>query len=93
MRTVESTTRFRRDFKREKKGWHRETLDVDLLAVMRALMFDQILAPRYCDHALTGDWKGWRDCHLYPDLVLIYKLAGADRLVLARLGSHSELDL
>jgi len=42
------------------------------------------------DHALTGDWKGWRDCHVEPDWLLIYK-ALSDELLLGRTGSHSDL--
>ena len=42
------------------------------------------------DHALGGAWRGFRDCHVKPDLVLIYRKS-ADALALARLGSHSEL--
>jgi mRNA interferase YafQ len=43
------------------------------------------------DHPLKGEWRGYRDCHVKPDLVLIYAKRGADLLRLARLGSHSEL--
>ncbi|WLV67219.1 type II toxin-antitoxin system YafQ family toxin [Pseudomonas aeruginosa] len=49
--------------------------------------------PRHRDHALTGDWKDHRDCHVKPDLVLIYQKPDADTLRLVRLGSHSELGL
>ena len=45
------------------------------------------------DHALTGNWKDHRDCHIRPDLVLIYSKPAEDQLILARLGSHSELGL
>ncbi len=45
---------------------------------------------KFSDHPLSGDWDGYRDCHLKPDLVLIYK-ADEDVLRLARLGSHSNL--
>lgn len=43
------------------------------------------------DHDLTGDWIGYRECHIKPDLLLIYRKVGDDMLILARLGSHSEL--
>jgi len=43
------------------------------------------------DHALAGQWKDFRDCHIRPDLVLIYARFGDKLLSLARLGSHSEL--
>lgn len=58
-----------------------------------ALASDEPLEPRHRDHALSNDWKDYRDCHVKPDLVLIYRLMGDDRLILVRLGSHSELDL
>jgi mRNA interferase YafQ len=45
------------------------------------------------DHALSGEWKDHRDCHLKPDLVLIYRLPDVETLELVRLGSHSELSL
>jgi len=51
------------------------------------------LEPGHRDHALTGDWKDYRDCHIKPDLVLIYQKPDADTLRLVRLGSHSELSL
>jgi mRNA interferase YafQ len=54
---------------------------------------DQALEPRHRDHALTGDWADHRDCHIKPDLVLIYRKTGDDVLPLVRLGSHSELGL
>ena len=51
------------------------------------------LEPRHHDHALSGEWKDHRDCHVRPDLVLIYQKSGADTLRLVRLGSHAELGL
>ncbi|MDR2127655.1 MAG: type II toxin-antitoxin system YafQ family toxin [Burkholderiaceae bacterium] len=94
MRKIEVTTAFRRDFKRESKGAHRAILDTALKQVIAALAGDRPLPAKYHDHALTGNWKAYRDCHVRPDLVLIYRHAeNPRRLVLARLGSHSELDL
>ncbi len=93
MRTIERTGQFKRDFKRESKGLYRLTLQTDLTAVVVALANDQALEPRYRDHGLTGDWKDHRDCHIKPDLVLIYRLPDETRLQLVRLGSHSELGL
>lgn len=104
MRQIERTGQFKRDYKgssqktgkiykREAKGQHRATLDADLVPVLVALADDQPLEPRHRDHALTGDWKDHRDCHVKPDLVLIYQKPDADTLRLVRLGSHSELGL
>ncbi len=91
MRTIEHSTAFKRDYKREAKGHHRTTLDADLVPVLVALANDSPLVPRYRDHDLSGDWAGYRDCHIKPDLVLIYRKPDPNTLRLARLGSHSEL--
>lgn len=93
MRQIERTGQFKRDYKREVKGQHRATLDTDLVPVLVALASDQSLEPRHRDHALTGDWKDHRDCHIKPDLVLIYRKPDTSVLQLVRLGSHSELGL
>ena len=89
MRAIERTTQFKRDFKREMKGRHRTTLETDLTAVLRALVNDAPLAEKYRDHLLSGEWSGFRDCHVKPDLVLINEKPGTDTLRLVRLGSHS----
>jgi mRNA interferase YafQ len=91
MRTIDRPSSFKRDYKREAKGRYRKTLDVALVPVLTALVTDQTLAPRYRDHDLTGDWAGHRECHLKPDLLLIYRKIGDESLTLVRLGSHSEL--
>jgi mRNA interferase YafQ len=91
MRTIERSTAFRRDYKREARGRYRATLDADLMPVLAALADDQPLEPRHRDHDLSGDWAGYRDCHIRPDLVLIYRKPDANVLRLARLGSHSEV--
>ena len=93
MRTIERTTQFKRDFKRERKGRHRTTVQDDLIAVVTDLASDRSLAPHLRDHALTGNWRDHRDCHVKPDLVLIYRLVGDATLQLVRLGSHSELGI
>ena len=93
MRTIEPTSQFKRDLKREAKGLHRQTLQVDFTVIITTLANDLPLAERHRDHALTGDWKDHRDCHIKPDLVLIYRKLGADVLQLVRVGSHSELGL
>ena len=93
MRTIEPTGQFKRDFKREAKGPHSQTLQVDFTDIITALANDLLLADKHRDHALTGEWKDHRDCHVKPDLVLIYRKLGADVLQLVRIGSHSELGL
>jgi mRNA interferase YafQ len=91
MRTVKYTSRFRRDHKREKSGQHGKRLDALLLEVVTLLVADKPLPQRYCDHPLGGEWNDHRDCHIKPDLVLIYRKPNDASLELVRLGSHSEL--
>ncbi len=91
MRTIDRPGSFKRDYRREAKGQYRKTLDALLVPVLRDLATDQPLAPRFRDHELSGDWAGYRECHLKPDLLMIYRKTGAEALTLARLGSHSEL--
>ena len=91
MRKIERTSQFKRDYKREARAQHRTSLDASLVPLLVALADDQPLEPRRHDHALSGDWKDHRDCHVKPDLVLIYQKPDADTLRLVRLGSHSEL--
>lgn len=79
-RTVYPTSQFKRDIKKR-------FLDLATPAwaeVLHALCNDQILPAQYRDHALTGNWLGCRDCHIKPDLVLIYEREGND-LILHRL--------
>lgn len=93
MRIIEWTTQFKRDFKRERKGQHRFTLEDDLFPLVERLAQDELLEIRYRDHYLSGNWNDHRDCHLKPDLVLIYQKPDSTTLRLVRLGSHSELGL
>ena len=93
MRRIERTGQFKRDYKREAKGLYRSTLNLELAPVITALARDEPLEPRRRDHALTGDWKDHRDCHVKPDLVLIYRKPDDEVLQLVRLGSHSELGI
>jgi mRNA interferase YafQ len=91
MRTIRYTSRFKRDYKRKKSGRHRKVLDLALLEVVNLLAADALLPRQYCYHALSGEWADHRDCHIKPDLILIYRKAGDDYLDLVRLGSHSEI--
>jgi mRNA interferase YafQ len=96
MRTIKYTTSFKKNFKREKKGQYRKSVEFDLAELLTLLQADMVLPERYRDHALTGNWKDYRDCHIKPDLLLIYQKTDQDELLileLVRLGSHSELDL
>jgi mRNA interferase YafQ len=91
MRIVKYTSRFRRDYRREKSGRHGERLDAALLETVAMLAKDEPLLRRYFDHPLSGEWSDHRDCHIRPDLILIYRKPDDASLELVRLGSHSEL--
>jgi len=93
MRTIRYANRFKRDYRREKSGVLGKKLDTLLSEAVEYLLADKPLPARYVDHALVGEWKDHRDCHIRPDLVLIYRKLESDILELARLGSHSELGL
>lgn len=87
MRKIENTNQFKRDFK--KHG----AMDSALIEVLYKLANDEVLNPKYCDHPLSGEWSDHRDCHIKPDIILIYRKVGNDILQLVRIGSHSELGL
>jgi len=91
MRRIEHTTAFRRDFKSEKRGPYRDEIDSLITSVVSLLAEDQPLADKHRDHRLGGRWRDHRECHLKPDLLLIYRKPGVEVLQLVRLGSHSEL--
>ncbi len=93
MRDVKYTSRFKRDYRREQSGRHGKKLDVLLMEAVNLLAADEPLPRRYFDHPLSGEWNDHRDCHIKPDLVLIYRKPDDDSLELVRLGSHSELGL
>lgn len=91
MRIVRYTGRFKRDYRREKSGVLGRKLDALLMDVVNLLADDEPLPRRNLDHPLSGEWSDHRDCHIRPDLVLIYRKPDDDTLELVRLGSHSEL--
>ena len=93
MRTIEATTAFRKDVKRERKGVLGKKLDRIIFEIIETLAADAKLPERCRDHAMIGEWADFRDCHVRPDLVLIYRKPDNDRLQLVRLGSHSELGI
>lgn len=92
MRMISRTNQFKRDYKREARGQYRAILDQLLVDVITHLMSDIPLQAKYRDHALVSNWSDYRDCHLKPDLVLIYQITD-NTLTLVRLGSHSQLAL
>ena len=91
MRRIERINAFRRDFKREKRGQHRRDVESLLTLAVSLLSEDKPLLEKNRDHALAGEWNDFRECHLKPDLLLIYRRLDPDVLQLVRMGSHSEL--
>lgn len=90
-RTIERSSQFKKDYKREVKGIYRMMLNDSLQNILNILVNDLPIPEKYAAHPLKGNWRTFRDCHLYPDLILIYKKQGDRCLKLARLGSHSEI--
>lgn len=88
MKALDRTTKFRRDLKREMKA--DPSIQELLKLVISDLLEGKSLPEKMKDHPLSGEWKNHRDCHVKPDLVLIYK-TDDEAVTLVRLGSHSEL--
>ena len=93
MRTIRFTSKFKSDHKREKSGRHSKKLDALLKPILEILVEDGTLPKNVVDHPLNGQWQDCRDCHVKPDLILIYRKPDETTLELVRLGSHSELGL
>ncbi|MGB7554340.1 MAG: type II toxin-antitoxin system YafQ family toxin [Candidatus Korobacteraceae bacterium] len=91
MRTIEWTTAFRRDYKRTTATPRYKDIESLLPEIVGLLANDRPLHEKYRDHGLGGNWKNHRECHLKPDLLLIYKRPDRQTLRLVRMGSHSEL--
>jgi mRNA interferase YafQ len=88
MRALEFTTNFKRDYKLCKK----QGKDMcKLQTVLEILQSGESIPAEYKDHPLSGNQKGFRDLHIEPDWVLIYKEVGDIIVVLAATGSHSHL--
>ena len=89
-RAIKWAVKFKRDFKRELKALGKE-IDILLFDVLAFLISDTPLPTKYQDHKQSGEWEGCRECHIKPDLLLIYERPDNKTLRLMRLGSHSEL--
>jgi len=84
---VEQSKKFKKDIKILQK----QKFNIDLVkSVINQLVKNQILDRKYCDHKLVGNWYGHRECHIKPDVILIYEKTSS-KLKLARISSHSEL--
>ena len=87
MRQPEYSGQFLRDVKRAQKRGK----DMDKLKTLLSLLIDDTPLPAaYLDHPLKGEWHGFRDAHLEPDWLLIYKLVG-DVVRFERTGRHTDL--
>lgn len=81
------STQFKRDVKlAEKRG--RDMFK--LKAVLEKLIKEDFLEPKHRDHKLTGDYNNHRECHVEPDWLLIYRIAGKE-VIFVRTGTHSDL--
>ena len=83
------SNRFKKDLKlAHKRGYPLERLD----AVVEKLASGQTLEPKYRDHDLTGNYAGFRECHIQPDWLLVYRIENEElMLFLSRTGTHSDL--
>jgi mRNA interferase YafQ len=87
MKALRVTAAFRKDLKRvERRGYSRALLET----VVDALRRGEELPSARRDHPLKGVWKGWRECHVQPDWLLIYTTTETE-VVLARTGTHADL--
>jgi mRNA interferase YafQ len=82
------SSQFKKDFKKITKLPIPEIIEVG--NVISILQKGLILESNYVDHALVGNWHGFRDCHIKPDLVLIYRTHNT-YLQLARIGTHNDV--
>lgn len=80
-------------FKKTFKLARKRGLDVNLLnQIVNRLQNGETLDEKYCDHALSGEYKGHRECHIQPDWLLIYRINEDDLiLILVATGTHSDL--
>jgi mRNA interferase YafQ len=87
MKTLRIANAFKKDLKRiTKRDCDRALLET----VIDALRDGQQLPHARRDHPLKGEWKGWRECHIEPDWLLIYKATEVE-VLLARTGTHADL--
>lgn len=89
MYKVRPTSKFQKDLKRAKKRGY----DIDLLtSIIKKLAAGEPLPAKNKDHELSGNYIGCRECHITPDWLLIYELAGDELILyLTRAGTHSDL--
>jgi mRNA interferase YafQ len=72
MRTIERSVQFKEDYRREKGGPHGKEIDADLAVVFGFLVTDKLMPTRYPIRASQESMPEYRDCYIYPDLVLTF---------------------
>ena len=89
-RYVRRTAKFKKEYKLAIKQGKDIAKALDVICM---LANDEPLPEKFCDHQLSGKWKDFRECHITPDWLLVYKKTDNDGLllILTRLASHSEL--
>ena len=89
MLTIKYHTLIKKDFKRIKKRGY----DISRLEKIVELLANEVPLPeQFKDHNLSGNYNGFRECHIAPDWLLIYQVNNNELvLVLSRTGSHSDL--
>ena len=87
MRQIVHTSQFKRDYKKRSRE---RGVDHLLAGIINKLVAGESLETKFRDHPLKGGYTSCHECHLKPDLLLIY-VQTPDELRLVRLGSHSEL--
>ena len=82
---------FKKDMERDRQSGQFDKADFEmLLKVIDTLSDAVVLDQKYKDHILKGNWQGYRECHIKPDWLLVYRINEAEgTLNLARLGSHN----
>jgi len=90
--TVKFTSRFKKDYKLiQKRGLDTDKM-FEVIDLIAAGTNEELLKKDYDDHALSGNWKGYRECHIEPDWLLIYEIVeNVLVLSLVRTGTHADL--
>ena len=88
LRQAKFTTSFKRDLKRQKKrGNSRDKIEI----IIELICTNGDAPAKYFPHNLSGNWKGYRECHIEPDWLLIYSIESDELAVFYRTGTHSDL--
>ena len=89
MLSIKYVTKFKKDLK---KYQHQTSILSELNDLLKLLLAEKALPEKYRDHSLSGGYVGMRECHVKPDVLLVYWIDMENKkLVVERLGSHSEL--